>query len=118
MAMGRGCPNSDKPAPGVRSPLLHQTRGALLPPPSHRERKRRAMSPVSKNTPPRNRPGIALLDEERWAAILGDAVDHLETLQAPSPNHAIEAVIASIKFVRRQLAARAAEELAAKGVRP
>ena len=61
---------------------------------------------------PKMRPGICLLDDERHVATLGDAIDTLEMLQAPNPRPDLEHAIGQIKFVRRQLAERAASELA------
>ena len=54
----------------------------------------------------RARPGPELLDEERWAALLGDAISRLEQYQAPQPNNGIEAAIETLRFVRAQIRRR------------
>jgi hypothetical protein len=59
-------------------------------------------------------PGTAsppFADEERWAAVLGDAVDGLESFQVPIPNQAVEDILQQIKFVRRELLKRVPKEI-------
>jgi hypothetical protein len=54
----------------------------------------------------RPRPGVALSDDERFAALLGDVIYRLEQYQAPQPNNDIEASIETLRFVRRQIQRR------------
>ena len=60
---------------------------------------------------PKPRPGVALLDEERHAALLGDAIDALEAFQAPTPHPGIEDIIGTLRFVRACLLKQAAVTL-------
>lgn len=59
----------------------------------------------------RTRPGTAITDDERLAAVLRDAVDGLENLQVAHPQLRLEDVIHQIRFVRGQLIRRLPEEL-------
>jgi hypothetical protein len=52
------------------------------------------------------RPGVALSDDERFAALLGDAVNALEAFQTPQPHPALEDVIGTLRFVRDSLEKR------------
>ena len=52
------------------------------------------------------RPGTALSEDERLAALLGDAVDGLEAFQTPHPHPGLEDVVGTIRFVRDSLAKR------------
>jgi hypothetical protein len=52
------------------------------------------------------RPGTAITDDERFAALLGDVVDALEAFQALRPHPGIEDVLDTVRFVRDRLAAR------------
>ena len=57
------------------------------------------------------RPGIPLHEDEVLAAILGDAVDGLESFQVPTPHPGIEDILQQIKYVRRELIERIPEEI-------
>ena len=48
----------------------------------------------------RQRPGPELAEDEILSAILGDAVDGLESLQATGPVPGIEDIAGAIRFVR------------------
>ena len=52
-----------------------------------------------------------LLDEERWAGLLGDAIDGLESFQVPTPHAGIEDVIGTVRYVRDCIAKQAAAKL-------
>ena len=58
----------------------------------------------------RPRPGVALLEEERHAALIGDAIDGLESFQTPHPHPGLEGIISTLRFVRDRLVKQAAEE--------
>ena len=60
---------------------------------------------------PRSRPGVDLLDEERYAVLLGDAIDGLESFQPLHPHQGIEDIVSTIRLVRTRLLARAADRL-------
>jgi hypothetical protein len=53
-----------------------------------------------------DRPGAELLEEERWAALLGDAVDALESVQTLISNNTLEDAIGSVRFVRSEILRR------------
>ena len=52
------------------------------------------------------RPGAALTDDERLAALLGDQIDFLESFQTPHPHQGIEDVLGALRFIRDTLACR------------
>jgi hypothetical protein len=52
------------------------------------------------------RPGAALLEEERWAALLGDTVDQLESLQMLVAHQALEDTLGTLRFVRAEILRR------------
>lgn len=51
----------------------------------------------------RPHPGPELLEEERHATLLGDAIDALEAFQVPTPHAGLEDVIGTLRFVRDSL---------------
>lgn len=57
------------------------------------------------------RPVPELLDEERYAAMLGEAIDGLEAFQVPTPHPGIEDIIGTLRFVRDRLSKQAAAKL-------
>jgi hypothetical protein len=52
-----------------------------------------------------------ILDAERLAALIGDAVDGLESFQAMHPFPGIEEVADTLRFVRRELLSQLPEAL-------
>jgi hypothetical protein len=58
------------------------------------------------------RSGVALLPEERWAALIGNAIDGLESFQAPLPCPSIETVLDTLRFVRAGLLKQVASKIA------
>jgi hypothetical protein len=70
----------------------------------------------------RPRPGPELLDEERYAALLGKAIEGLESFQGPTPSRpshdflgrpqGIKDIIGALRFVRDRLLKQAEEQLA------
>ena len=69
----------------------------------------------------RPRPGPELLDEERYAALLGKAIEGLESLHStpsrPSPDflgrpQGIKDIVGTLRFVRDGLLKQAEEQLA------
>ena len=69
-------------------------------------------------TAPKSRPGPELLDEERYAGLLGDAIDALEAFQVPTPHAGLEGVIGTVRFVRDNLVKQAAVKLLCHAPRP
>jgi hypothetical protein len=69
------------------------------------------MSSVPKRAPRHNRPGICLTEGERFVAMLGDAADMAEMVQATISHPDLEIAISIVRFVRARLAERAAAEL-------
>ena len=59
----------------------------------------------------RQRPGPELAEDEILSAILGDAVDGLESLQATGPVPGIEDIAGAIRFVRYRIIKRIPAEI-------
>jgi hypothetical protein len=52
------------------------------------------------------RPGEPLLEEERWAAMLGDEIDRLESLQMLVMHQALEDALGTLRFLRSEILRR------------
>ena len=53
-----------------------------------------------------DRPGDPLLEEERWAAMLGDEIDRLESLQMLVMHQALEDALGTLRFLRSEILRR------------